>query len=211
MIKSIAIYIEGGGDTAQTLKPFRTGMSAFLKSVVDVVRKKRIRWRVVPCGGRTQAYDAFVDAIENEPEVFNVLLVDSEETVAPDASPWTHLQNRPGDQWTRPSAVNDERCHLMVACMEAWFLADSDGLRKHFGGNFDISKLPPPNQAETRTKEQIANALRQATKKTPAREYKKIRDGAKLLEKVDPSIVRQHCEWCDRLFQTLGDELGSTI
>ena len=28
MTTSIAIYIEGGGDTAQTLTPFRTGMSS---------------------------------------------------------------------------------------------------------------------------------------------------------------------------------------
>ena len=69
MIKSIAIYIEGGGNTAQTLKPFRTGMSAFLTPIVNVVRKKRIRWRVIPCGGRTETYDAFVDAIENEPQI----------------------------------------------------------------------------------------------------------------------------------------------
>ena len=110
MINSIAIYIEGGGNTPQTLTPFRRGMSAFLKPVVDVVRQKRIRWRVIPCGGRRQAYDAFVDAIENEPDVFNVLLVDSEESVS-DASPWTHLQNREGDQWTQPSAVDDARCH----------------------------------------------------------------------------------------------------
>ncbi len=102
MIRSIAIYIEGGGDTAQTLKPFRTGMSAFLKPVVDIVRQKRIRWRVIPCGGRKEAYDAFVDAVENEPDVFNVLLVDSEDQVAADASLWTHLQNRQGDRWMRP-------------------------------------------------------------------------------------------------------------
>ena len=96
MVKDIAIYIEGGGDTAQTLDPFRRGMSAFLKAVVDAVRKRRIRWRVIPCGGRQQAYDAFVDALANEAEVFNVLLVDSEDPVAIAVSPWEHLKNRAG-------------------------------------------------------------------------------------------------------------------
>jgi predicted ATP-binding protein involved in virulence len=39
VVKAIAIYIEGGGDTAQTLDPLRRGMSVFLKSVVDEVRR----------------------------------------------------------------------------------------------------------------------------------------------------------------------------
>ena len=42
MISRIAIYVEGGGDTAQTLAPFRRGMSDFLKPVVDEARKRRI-------------------------------------------------------------------------------------------------------------------------------------------------------------------------
>ena len=45
MVKDIAIYIEGGGDTAETIDPFRRGMSAFLQSVVKLVRDRRIRWR----------------------------------------------------------------------------------------------------------------------------------------------------------------------
>jgi len=90
--RNIAIYVEGGGDTAQTSTPFRTGMSAFLKPVLDEVRKKRLLWRVIPCGGRRQTYDAFVDALENEPEALNVLLVDSEEPVAITVPPWDHTK-----------------------------------------------------------------------------------------------------------------------
>lgn len=211
MTKSIAIYIEGGGDTAQTLTPFRTGMSAFLKPVVEVVRQKRIRWRVIPCGGRKQAYDAFVDALEKEPEVFNVLLVDSEDPVAITVAPWRHLGTRRGDGWAKPPRADDTHCHMMVACMEAWFLADPAGLRKHFGGNFDSGKLPAANQAETQTKSDIDNALKQATRNTEAKEYQKIRDGGKLLEKVNPAEVRKHCKWCERLFKRLGDAIGAGI
>lgn len=210
MIKSIAIYIEGGGDGTQTLVPFRTGMSAFLKPIVDKVRSKRIQWRVIPCGGRQAAYDAFVDALEKEPEVHNVLLVDSEDPIAitvPPA-PWAHLKKRVGDKWKKPSGADDERCQLMTACMETWFLADPDGLKKHFKGNFDESKLPPADQAETRTKSQINDALSKATKPTKAKEYKKIRDGAKLLAIVDPAVVRKHCKWCERLFKALGKAIG---
>lgn len=211
MTRSIAIYIEGGGDTAQTLTPFRTGMSAFLKPVVDEVQKRRIKWRVIPCGGRKAAYDAFVEALANEPDVHNILLVDSEDPIAITVAPWTHLRNRSGDGWAQPAGADDTRCHMMVACMEAWFLADPAGLKQHYGGNFDESKLPPANQAETRTKAAINNALRQATRNTPASEYQKIRDGAKLLAKVDPAVVRNQCKWCDRLFMALGTTIGATI
>jgi hypothetical protein len=209
--KSIAIYVEGGGDTAETLTPFRTGMSSFLKPVVDVVREKRILWRVIPCGGRKQAYDAFVDALEKEPEVFNVLLVDSEEPVALAVPPWDHLGKREGDKWGKPVGADDTRCQMMVACMEAWFLADPAGLKDHFRKNFDIGKLPPTHQAETHTKSKINDVLQKATKLTAAKEYRKIRDGAKLLKKVNPAEVRKHCQWCERLFRALGDVIGASI
>lgn len=211
MTTSIAIYIEGGGDTAQTLTPFRTGMSAFLKPIVDEVRKKRIKWRVIPCGGRRAAYDAFVDALLNEPEVHNVLLVDSEDPIAITVAPWTHLRDRVGDGWVQPAGADETRCQMMVACMEAWFLGDPANLKRHYGGNFDETKLPPANQAETRTKTDINNALRQATRDTPAGEYKRIRDGAKLLARVDSATVRTHCKWCDRLFKALGDAIGAML
>ena len=211
MVKEIAIYVEGGGDTTQALGPFRRGMSAFLKPVVDLVRQRHIRWSVIPCGGRQQAYNAFVDALTNDPEVLNVLLVDSEDPVAAKATPWEHLKNRVGDQWDKPADADDARCQMMVVCMEAWFLADPAGLKKHFGGNFNSEKLPPANQAESRTKANITDALRKATSSTPAKEYLKIRDGAKLLEKVDPTEVRKHCKWCDRLFQALGKAIGAKV
>ena len=115
MVKSIAIYLEGGGDTAQTLEPFRKGMSAFLRPVVDQVRARRIKWRVIPCGGRKQAYDAFVDAVANEPGVFNVLLVDSEDPVEITVSPWTHLRCRPDDRWAKPAGTDDRRCQMNMA------------------------------------------------------------------------------------------------
>jgi hypothetical protein len=183
-------------------------MSTFLAPLVEAARQKRIRWRVVACGGRQQAYDKFVDALENEPEVFNVLLVDSEDPVGDGVAPWTHLHGRQGDQWKQPMGTDESQCQLMVCCMEAWFLADPANLKAHFGGHFDSAKLPAAHLAETRTKDVIEKALAQATKDTPAGEYQKIRDGAKLLAKVKPAEVRKHCKWCERLFVSLGQEIG---
>jgi len=209
--KSIAIYIEGGGDTTQTLASFRTGMSAFLKPIVDVVRAKRIRWRVIACGRRKEAYYKFVDALAKEPDVFNVLLVDSEDPVAIALSPWDHVRSREDDKWNRPPGADDTHCHMMVACMEAWFLADADALKRHYGVNFDIGKLPPASQAESQTKDEIYAALKKATKSTKAGQYRKIRDGAKLLAEVDVTIVRKHCKWCQRMFKALGDVVETTV
>ncbi len=211
MVKSIAVYIEGGGPTSVTRDPFRRGLSAFLGAVVTEIRRRRIQWRPIVCGGRQEAYDKFCDALLKEPQVFNVLLVDSEEPVMITVSPWEHLKNRVGDNWDKPARANGEQCQMMVACMEAWFLADPAGLKKHFGGNFDAGKLPPANQAETRTKSDIDDALMKATSSTPAKEYQKIRDGAKLLERVDPAEVRKHCKWCDRLFRALGNAIGASL
>jgi hypothetical protein len=210
VVKSIAIYIEGGGPTSATRDPFRRGISTFFESLVAEIRKRHIRWRLIACGGRKEAYDKFCDALNKEPEVLNFLLVDSEDPVAIDVSPWDHVKRRESDKWDKPAEADDARCQMMVACMEAWFLADPAGVKKHFGGNFDIGKLPPANLAETRTKEDISSALKQATKNTPAKEYQKIRDGAKLLQKVSPAIVRQHCKWCERLFHTLEQAIGVT-
>jgi hypothetical protein len=211
VVKSIAVYVEGGGPTSATRDVFRRGMATFLEPIVREARKRRIQWRPVVCGGRQEAYDKFCDALVKEPHVFNVLLVDSEDPVAITISPWEHLKKRADDQWDIPAGADDERCQLMVACMEAWFLADPAGLKRHFGGNFDSKKLPSPNLAETRTKADINNALKQATRNTKAKEYRKIRDGAKLLEKVDPVEVRKRCQWCERLFQALGNAIGAEI
>ncbi len=93
-----------------------------------------------------------------------MLLVDSEDPIAITVAPWTHLRDRVGDGWVQPAGADETRCQMMVACMEAWFLGDPANLKEHYGGNFDETKLPPANQAETRTKTDINNALRQATR-----------------------------------------------
>jgi hypothetical protein len=211
MVNRIAVYVEGGGRTSATRRPFRDGMCTFLGPVLSEVRRCRIGWQVIPCGGRRQAYDAFVDALKNEPDVFNVLLVDSEDPVEIEVSPWTHLNSRTADRWEQPAGTGDKRCQMMVACMEAWFLADPDGLRKHFGGDFDQTALPAAALAETRTKAQVNKALKQATRNTRAKEYRKIRDGAKLLGRISSVNVRRHCRWCDRLFKSLGEQIGAEI
>ena len=221
MVSEIAIHLEGGGNTSETLAPFRQGMSAFLKPVVDEVRKRKIRWRVIPCGGRKEAFDSFCDALKNEPGAFHVLLVDAEEPIT--KSPWEHLKARVGDQWDKPAKATDEHCHLMIVTMETWFLADPVAVREFFKlkKGFDASALPAvppiptppklPTVLETMSKSSVNAVLKRATRNTVDEQYEKIRHGAKLLAMVDPDLVRQQCPACDRLFKTLATAMETTI
>ena len=207
----IAVYVEGGGPTHKTQDPIRRGFSEFFWSAVRAVRMCGGSFQMVVCGGRREAYDKFCDALINDPDFLNILLVDSEGPVAIATSPWTHLLNRPGDGWVRPAEAGDEQCQMMVVCMEAWFLADPAGLKRHYRRNFDEGKLPPADLAESRSKAQIEDALTKATRNTSAGQYRKIRDGAKLLEEVDPVEVRKHCKWCERLFGMLSRAIGIPV
>lgn len=221
MVTDIALHLEGGGQTSETLAPFRQGMSAFLKPVVEEARKRKIRWRIIPCGGRKQAFDSFCDALESEPNAFHILLVDAEEPVT--KKEWQHLQERQDDQWERPSNAKDEQCHLMIVTMETWFLADPEAIKEFFKfkKGFDASALPvvtpppkPPKFAtvlEAMGKDVVLDIFKKATKRTSDAQYEKIKHGAKLLARIDPAKVRQQCPACDRLFWELGKAMGATI
>ena len=152
----IAIYFEGGGDSAENKAKLRQGMNAFLKPLVDLARQRRSRWSVTSCGGRGQAWDAFNDALEKEPGKFNVLLVDSEGTVT--ALPRAHLQQRDG--WNLEGAP-EEQVHLMAQCMETWFVADPDALAEYYDQGFNRNALPRRENLEDEPKTQIYAAMNQ--------------------------------------------------
>src|SRR5207245_2704461 len=79
----IAIYLEGGGDTAQQKAELRTGMDALLGPQKQAARAKRLGWRTIPCGGRQQTFNAFKNALQHaDAEPLFILLVDSEDAVA---------------------------------------------------------------------------------------------------------------------------------
>jgi len=221
MVKSIAIHLEGGGNSEATISPFRHGMSQFLQPLVTAARQRGIRWRIIPYGGRSQAFRYFCDALKTETDVFHILLVDAEEAVT--RTHWEHLKHRIGDEWVAPAGVNDEQCQLMIVTMETWFLADPAGVMeffKHTKG-FDKDALPgtpplpaPPKVAtvlQAMSKAKVNEILARATRKTKGEQYGKINHGAKLLGKIDPQKVRQQCPACDRLFRTLAKAMGTTV
>ncbi|MCA1789481.1 MAG: hypothetical protein LC667_06385, partial [Thioalkalivibrio sp.] len=91
------IYAEGGGEGQLLDTLFRQGWSAFFRSAGLEGRMPS----VIRCGSRERAFDDFVTAVRNpRPGVLPLLLVDSEEAVAPRHSAWQHLKARDG--WDRP-------------------------------------------------------------------------------------------------------------
>jgi hypothetical protein len=46
-MSAIAVYMEGGGDSADAKALLRQGISEFLRSLREAARQKRLHWRVV--------------------------------------------------------------------------------------------------------------------------------------------------------------------
>jgi Domain of unknown function (DUF4276) len=195
--------MEGGGDSKEGKARLRQGMAEFVRKVVA---QKKPGWKIVPCGSRNDAHDAFRNANRTSPESFNVLLVDSKEAVAQAQSPRNHLQQR--DRWDL-KGVNEDSIHLMIQIMETWIIADPDTVAAYYKQHFLKNALPRDQNIEGVGKGQIYGALHHATMKTQKKEYRKIRDAAALLEAIDPVIVRRRCPSCDRLFATLERAINS--
>lgn len=207
MVKEIRIYIEGGGDKKDTKARIREGFSGFLKDLVQIARSKRIKWQIIICGSRNSAFSDFQNALEDHPDAFNVLLVDSEAPVK--KTPWEHLKSR--DNWKSPG-VDDHHCHLMVQAMEAWFIADIDTLKEFYGQGFKENSIPKSTNVETIHKDLLEPSLKAATRDTKSKgEYQKIQHASKLLALLNVAKIRQASSYCDRLFTTLAQIMEDTV
>jgi len=206
----VKIYVEGGGDAASLKTECRQGFSKFFESAGFKGKMPR----VVPCGGRNDAYDSFCTAIGQGEGVCAFLLVDSEDVVdathqqgKPDQwKPWEHLKQR--DNWDKPSGTADSDCHLMVQCMEAWFIADRQALAAFFGQDFKQNKLPnAANPIESVSKQQLYTSLADATKLCPKGQYGKGSHSFKLLALINPTNVTTASPWAKRLIDTLKERM----
>ncbi len=194
----VKIYVEGGGDGKDLRTRCRRGFSSFFEKANLAGRMPR----VIACGGRKTAFDKFRTAFgAKKADEFIVLLVDSEGPVADDADPWKHLAGRDG--WHVPDAATDENAHLMVQCVEAWFLADGDGLAEYYGRDFNLNALPRRREIEEVAKDDIFDGLRNATRQCKKGEYGKGRHSFDILEGTDPAKVFDASPHAKRLIDTL--------
>ncbi len=209
---SVTIYVEGGGVGDPSLTKCRKGFRIFFERMLP--GKDRVE--VVACGSRSEAFKKFRTAQQGVmPGDYVILLVDSEESVEPHVSPWDHLGKREGDKWPKPKSATDDQVHLMVQCMEAWFMADREAVVEHFDKGLKTDDLPSPvnGDIERISKATITAALEKAARKvgkamgTEKRAYHKVEDGFPLLERVNPEKVCKASKHAHRLRETLKKKL----
>ena len=203
-MSEIRIYVEGGGNGKDSKATFLQGMNAFLSQIKELARVQRIGWALVACGSRNNAFRDFQIALRTHPDAFNLLLVDAEDPIT-SSGVRQHLRTRDG--WEDITKAEETQCHLMVAVMENWLLADPDALAQFYGQNFNRSAIPLTQNVECIPKSSVEAALTQATRRTQKGEYHKIQHGPKLLALVTVATVRSRAPYCDRLFVALSDLL----
>ena len=195
----IVVYMEGGGNTKLLHTELRKGM----KSLLEKCGLKGVMPKVFSCGSRNDAFRDFKTASRNGKSAF--LLVDSECAVAKthQDKPWHHLKAR--DNWDKPADTTDDQCHLMVQCMESWFLADVETLNEYYGQDFNEKYFPKSGQdVEPIDKDQVADKLKNATRNCRKKgKYNKGDHSFEILGKIDPEKVKNASEWAKRFFDTL--------
>jgi hypothetical protein len=197
---NVKVYVEGGGDHNKALhSQCRRGFSEFFRKAGLEGRMPR----VVACGGRKQAYDAFRTAHATvEPGSLPILLVDSETPVVGN-DPWEHVRLRPGDSWLRPNGATQDQLHLMAQVMEAWFYADQEELQRYFRQGFRRAAMSQRQDVESIPKADVLTGLELATKHSEKGEYAKGRDSFEILARIDPTRVKVAAMHADRLLGVL--------
>lgn len=203
-MKGVAIYVEGGGDSADGKARLRRGLNRFL-SPLRQRRSRKMRWSVILGGSRAETIKDFLDGVSNEPEFFNVLLVDSDASV--EGTPLEHLRSQ--SALPESASADPDSLHLMVQTMETWLVADPDGLADVYGKAFKANALPSASDLERVDKNEVEKALRRATEDTRRGRYHKLNHIEDLLSALDSSKVRKSCKHCERLFAVLERRIGN--
>ena len=189
------LFVEGGGDSNELRTRCREGFRSFLQRA-GVQRLPRI----VASGSRNAAFQDFCTELGQNGSAW--LLVDSEDPVEGEfRNPWQHLQDRDG--WAKPSNAKDSNCHLMVVCMEAWFLADKSNLQLYYGQGFRAEALPRNPDIEKIVKPTLFSGLSAATKDTKKGEYSKGDHSFRILKMIEPVVVCEALPWAKRFIDTL--------
>lgn len=196
----VSIYVEGGGDDDALITECRRAFSTFFSNASF----KGHMPRIIACGGRNQAFDRFQTAIGKAgKDDFPVLLVDSEGPLT--QKPWLHLKDR--DRWAKPSHATDDHVHLMVQCMETWFLVDRKLLQDYFGSGFVEHRISSHPNVEEIDKQQVYHSLRMATRKSQKGEYAKGKHSFKLLGLQDAAKIGKASPQAGRLLDVLRKKL----
>ena len=173
------LYLEGGNH-------LRPPMAQFIRRATGPIDLK-----IQPCGSGSNAVQ------ECAKDRDSLLLIDSE------GEDLSQLIQRAESQI---GATN--RAFFMVQKMEAWFIADRNALRNHFGAGFRESALPQHRNVEEVSIQDIDNALRNATRECAKQRYSKGRDDVDLLNELNPDTVYDACPNFARLIDFLRGDAG---
>ncbi|MGL4461773.1 MAG: DUF4276 family protein [Planctomycetia bacterium] len=212
-MKRIALYVEGGGDSATTQAMLRAGFDELLKDLKASARAKQIHWKTALSGSRNQTFHAFQNELwKSDGSVLCILLVDSEEAVVArenvDDADTRKLHLVARDKWDLAN-VDATAIHLMVQTMEAWIVADPEALKQYYGANFHAQSLPARENLEEEPKVDLTNKLAKATKDTVKGVYAKIEHASKLLERIDPDKIAARCPRFQLFRKWLSDRIAA--
>lgn len=189
-MSEFAIFIEGGGNSRREQAPLRIGFQKLFEPVLSAARERRIRHRVIVCGGRSETIKLFLNEIRLQPETKCFLLVDSEEIPLAGISAVDHLAGRDDD---RLRGVDDDMIGMMIAVMESWIVSDQVMLQSYFGPGFRMSSLPAQQNLEAVSKLDICERLANATRDSQKGTYHKQRHGPELIGNLDREILKRRC------------------
>ena len=194
MVSEIRIYLEG----AKQLAP---AMSQFLSEVRGAAGRKRCRFKVVACRDSATTVKDFCFALDDHPDAWNLLLVDSDGPYSEQLL--TTLKQR--EYWNPPHGAGDVNTSVfwMVQVMETWFLADPEALVAYYKAGFRRKALKPNPEVEQIPKDDVLSSLDAATKESSKGRYHKTRHAPQILMRLKPNTVRESAPSCRRLFDAL--------
>ena len=191
MCSEIRIYFEGD----RLLKP---GFDAFFGDLIKRARAQRCSFSLIASGSGATAVRDFGIALRYHRDAWNVLLIDSEGPAS--GAHWQALCA--SNPWIRS---HSDSIFWMVEMMESWFHADRKALERFYAKGFKPAALRPNQKVEEISQRDLRDGLHAATKDTSKGSYfdHKPSHGAKLLELIDPNLVKQAAPNCRRIFEAI--------
>lgn len=211
----IRIYLEGGGTgegSASDIIVLKRSFSTFFKKIL------RYAPMVIPVGSGDKAISHFVGALPDEEGEISLLLKDSEMPVPiPEQMSFKAFLTAAGQRKknSRLLARADElQIFLMVQCIEAWFVADREGLAGYYsrsGNQFDTDELLPQGNQSVEDlscadiQASIDKALAKADAAKPKEQRRKYlkRHAFEIIGYIDPHKVAAASPHAKRLFDEL--------
>lgn len=208
MRRHVRVYIEGGGEGKTSDSDFRRGWKRFLAELHELARNHGYHsLEVVRGKGRARTYSLFSKHKNSYPKDLCVLLADSETSVQGTSHLWDVVAKRPGDKWQRPTWAEERHIYLMVHFVETWLLTDQMALQEFFKKGFN-PKLLPTTHLEGRSKADVEEALKKATRDTSKGVYRHGQ-AHEIIEFVSPEKVKSLVHGA-RLFDTLSEFIKDT-